>query len=145
MTETLLWLSREGETQMQLESTCPGALVNNIQQELNYLLAGKKVKVNVELDENMVELPITASVIVLNNLIRNAFQHTQEGHVDIVQKGDEVIITNIESEQENQEQLNEELGFGLGMQLVEKLTMQFGWQYRTSEMRNGYQVSVIFS
>lgn len=145
MTETLLWLSREGEIQMPLEPTCLGDLVKNIQQELKYLLVGKNVKVNVELDENIVELPLTASVIVLNNLIRNAFQHTQEGHVDIVQKGDEITITNVESDLENQEQLNEELGFGLGMQLVEKLTMQFGWQYRTSEMENGYQVSVIFS
>jgi two-component sensor histidine kinase len=82
---------------------------------------------------------------VINNLIRNAFQHTQQGMVKINQQGSEVIITNVEIDQDDVNNIHEELGFGLGMQLVEKLTSQFGWHYAITQDSKGYQVSISFS
>lgn len=156
ITETLLWLSREGDTDMPIETSCLGDLVQSTQAELTYLLAGKLVTVNIDTDETQVDIAVVPSLIVLNNLIRNAFQHTQQGQVTIVQRGNEVIITNIEEcheegvEGANETQANKpldnnELGFGLGMQLVEKLTKQFGWRYTTTKLNSGYSVSVFFS
>ena len=145
MTETLLWLSREGETEMPVESVILGSLVENIQQELKYLLAGKSVDVSLDIDKTSVDLALTPSVIVLNNLIRNAFQHTQYGQVTILQKSNIINITNIESATQSNSQVNDELGFGLGMQLVEKLAEQFGWCYTADKLDNGYTVSVIFT
>jgi len=145
MTETLLWLSREGETKMSVESVCLGELVEHVTHELNYLLAGKSVEVNLKVDQQLIELAKTPGVIVLNNLIRNAFQHTQSGHVEIVQQGHQVVITNIESSTNDHNQTNDELGFGLGMLLVEKLTKQFNWRYTTEQLSNGYQVTVYLS
>jgi len=145
MTETLLWLSREGETDMPVEQVALGELVDNLQQELVYLLAGKSVDVSVSVDDDFLTLSRTATVIVLNNLIRNAFQHTQQGKVSIIQKGAEIVIVNTHLAQDEQVSSNEELGFGLGMQLVEKLTAQFGWRYQATETNEGYTVSVLFS
>jgi len=145
MTETLLWLSREGETDMPVEQICLGLLVENTQQELAYLLAGKNVFVNLKTDETNCELAVTPTIIVLNNLIRNAFQHTQSGHVDIIQTQNKVQITNIESDFDDVSEVKCELGFGLGMQLVEKLTQQFGWCYDKQDIDNGYQVVIVFA
>ncbi|WDD98616.1 sensor histidine kinase [Thalassomonas actiniarum] len=144
MTETLLWLSREGKTEMAVETTALGELVKNTRAELAYLLAGKEVTVEVAVDNSQVALAVTPSIIVLSNLIRNAFQHTQQGHVDIRQHGHEVIITNITSKQIKANAKKEELGFGLGMKLVEKLTRQFGWPYQLSQVANGYRASISF-
>jgi len=149
MTETLLWLSREGDTTMPMELTSLGDLLKNIETELAYLLMGKSVEVSIEVDNTEVELAVVPSLIVLNNLVRNAFQHTQQGSVHIVQKNNEVLITNIETGLDplnsNGSSSNKELGFGLGMQLVEKLTKQFGWKYTTTKLDNGYKVSVFFN
>jgi len=145
MTETLLWLSREGEIDMPVEKVALGELVNSLQQELRYLLAGKNVDVEVSVEDEFFDLSRTPTVIVLNNLIRNAFQHTQQGKVSIRQKGAEIVIVNTHSAQNELVSSNEELGFGLGMQLVEKLTAQFGWRYQAAETREGYTVSVLFS
>ncbi|WP_281561442.1 HAMP domain-containing sensor histidine kinase [Thalassomonas sp. RHCl1] len=144
MTETLLWLSRDGETEMTVETTGLGQLVKNTREELSYLLAGKAVTVAVEVDDSQIALAITPSVIVLSNLIRNAFQHTQQGHVEIRQHGHEVTITNITAKQIKPNAKQDELGFGLGMKLVEKLTGQFGWPYQLSQVANGYRASISF-
>lgn len=167
MTETLLWLSREGDGDMPVESASLGDLVQNTQAELTYLLAGKSVDVSVSTDKSFSQMSVIPSLIVLNNLIRNAFQHTYQGHVDIIQTGNGVVITNInsninsnintstntctstrthsESEHIEDSATHNELGFGLGMKLVEKLTKQFGWRYSTEKLTHGYKVSIFFS
>ena len=145
MTETLLWLSREGDSEVPIENIQLGALIKNTQFEVAYLLTGKKVSVNVDVDDIEVPLAKTPAIIVLNNLIRNAFQHTQHGTVEIKQRGNKVIITNVEFDQSDINNTNEELGFGLGMQLVEKLTNRFGWHYLINHDGEGYQVSISFS
>lgn len=145
MTETLLWLSREGDLHMPIEQTRLGVLVDNTQAELAYLLTGKSVVVKLDTDDSVIELAVTPSIIVLNNLIRNAFQHTQQGHVDIVQHGNQITITNVETEFDHDQVMKGDLGFGLGMQLVEKLALQFGWYYAITNNESGYQVTVLFT
>jgi signal transduction histidine kinase len=145
MTETLLWLSREGDADVAIDNVHLGGLIKNTQSEMAYLLAGKSVTVSVDVDDIEIPLAVTPAIIVINNLIRNAFQHTQQGMVKIKQQGDEVVITNVEIDQDNMKNIHEELGFGLGMQLVEKLTSQFGWHYAITQDNKGYQVSISFS
>ncbi|WP_085300033.1 sensor histidine kinase [Cognaticolwellia mytili] len=144
MTETLLWLSREGDIDMPIQDICLGELMQNSQAELRYLLAGKAVEVNICTDKTMVPIATVPTMIVLNNLVRNAFQHTQSGHVDILQRGNEVIINNAEHDAHEIADSKGELGFGLGMQLVEKLTTQFAWPFTVSQGPNGYHVTVNF-
>ena len=148
MTETLLWLSREGKIEMTVEQADLGELIKTTQKELAYLLSGKAVTVNLDLEQKnnsrLIFLALTPSIIVLSNLIRNAFQHTQQGHVDIVQRGHEVTITNVESGQLVQKPVRDELGFGLGMKLVEKLTTQFAWPYQIQQTQDGYRVIINF-
>ncbi|MBL4763987.1 MAG: HAMP domain-containing histidine kinase [Colwellia sp.] len=146
MTETLLWLSREGELDMPIEQVNLGELISRLYTELSYLLTAKPIEVKLDLDDSLVNIAVTPSIIVLNNLIRNAFQHTQQGVVTIEQRHNKVIITNIEAAAaEIAEIESSELGFGLGMQLVEKLTVQFGWPFKASKIVRGYQATVQFS
>ena len=144
MTETLLWLSREGDIDMPIEDVRLGDLMQNSQAELRYLLAGKSVEVNICTDQSLVLIAQVPTIIVLNNLVRNAFQHTQSGHVDILQRGNEVIINNVENDSYRLSDNQGELGFGLGMQLVEKLTTQFGWLFSVSQGPSGYHVTLKF-
>lgn len=145
MTETLLWMSRGDGQNLQYESINLGELIHNIHQELSYLLVAKDVNVKVDSDSSKVSLALTPSVIVLNNLIRNAFQHTQKGDVIITQRKDKVRIENIECDDEVLINNKRSLGFGLGMQLVEKLTAQFGWYYEISQQGESYQVDIAFT
>jgi len=146
MTETLLWLSREGETEMPIEQVRLDELIETIQTELAYLLAGKQVSVEVNTGSTAMMLAKTPCIIVLSNLIRNAYQHTQHGHVHIIQQQHIVQVVNHESDATSPVTSSnpQSLGFGLGMQLVEKLTSQFGWKMTVNSNDTSYSVEVRF-
>jgi len=143
MTETLLWLSRDGEIDVPLEPVNIGELIDQTTAELNYLLTGKTVEVVVTHQNTTLLLAKTPVTLVLNNLVRNAFQHTQQGRVEIIQVGNKISIVNHEKIIE-QHAIQSELGFGLGTQLVENLIKRFDWHYETYQENNAYHVSVSF-
>ncbi|MGD9217002.1 MAG: hypothetical protein PVJ84_19485, partial [Desulfobacteraceae bacterium] len=64
--------------------------------------------------------------IVIHNLIRNAFQHTWRGTIRITQQNGTVDIVN-DTAKENGN--SEDMGFGLGLQLIEQLTARLNWPY----------------
>ena len=59
----------------------------------------------------------------------------------MLQKSEELSIENINmASNENVE----ELGFGLGLELTERLIVQYGWYYENIETASGRKVKIIF-
>ena len=52
-------------------------MVEALSQDLMYLLSGKDVSVQLQLSDCELTLAKTASEIVMGNVIRNTYQHTQ--------------------------------------------------------------------
>ncbi|WP_286301734.1 sensor histidine kinase [Vibrio apostichopi] len=142
LTETLLWLTRQQDKDLPLENIHLGDMLQQINHDLTYLLNGKTVVVNLESDDTQCQLPVGLTRIVLTNLIRNAFQHTGSGTVDMVQVGSKVIIVNHNTDGTVEDN---NLGFGLGLELTEKLLAQYQWQYHNQELVGGREVWVDFS
>jgi two-component sensor histidine kinase len=86
-------------------------------------------------------LPEALCRIDISNLIRNAFQYTWSGKVDISLTGKKLEILNIN---EADEERNDELGFGLGLELTERLVGQQGWGYTNKETGAGRRVVIEF-
>ena len=126
LTETLLWLSRESEAAPRRVEFDLERLILDLVAEARYLLKDKGVEIVVETEPHTVAAAEIPARIVLGNLIRNAFQHTWQGAVRIVQKGGSVEIVN-DAEEEVPE--NRDLGFGLGLQLTDQLTRKLKWSY----------------
>ncbi|GAD78820.1 sensor histidine kinase [Vibrio ezurae] len=142
LTETLLWLNRQEQKQLAEESIILGDLVFQIQSELRYLLKGKKVQVSISHDSCELTIPPGLGRIVITNIVRNAFQHTYEGEVAIVQKQQRLLITNHNySDSDSQH----ELGFGLGLELTDRLIKQYGWFYQHDILPNGRRVEIDFT
>lgn len=142
LTETLLWLTRQQDKELPLDSIHLGDMLHQINHDLTYLLNGKPVTVSLECDESQYQLPVGLTRIVLTNLIRNAYQHTGNGTVDIVQKGSRVVIVNCNTDGSIEDN---ELGFGLGLELTERLLAQYDWQYHNQEQAGGRKVQVDFT
>ena len=126
LTETLLWLGREDVQQLPVKRIALDALVQELVEQMRYLLNGRAVTLKVQTSPCTLELPEAAARIVLGNLIRNAFQHTDEGRVLVVQKFNGIRISNTRAPAGSSD---EDLGFGLGLQLTEQLTARLGWRY----------------
>jgi len=141
LTETLLWLNRQEDKTLPVSKLVIGELITQIGRELDYLLQGKDVSVSINVDETQCLLPQGPCRIIITNLIRNAFQYTHQGTVVIEQSGTGVIITNHNVSQGDNE---EELGFGLGLELTERMINQYGWSYETLAIESGRRVELQF-
>ena len=136
LTETLLWLSKDEQESLPTREVKLHQLVQTLVQDLRYLLRDKAVSVLVETEPTTVRVAQTAAAIVISNLIRNAFQHTWEGEVSIKQQGNQIEITNQNQGDTGPE---EDLGFGLGLQLTHRLCQRLGWSYSNDQAPSGHR------
>ncbi|WHR52340.1 HAMP domain-containing sensor histidine kinase [Vibrio furnissii] len=141
LTETLLWLNRGKESEPPLSEVNLQALIEQICQELHYLVRDKEVTVDVQLSAGQFLLPKTLCHIVLSNLIRNAYQHTLLGKVVITQRGSQVTIANHDHSGAN---AHDTLGFGLGLELTNRIIRHYAWPYHTIEHDHGRDVTINF-
>jgi len=153
LTDTLLWLSRSNENVLTPEPIELDKKITQLSADLNYLLNAKDVEVIIETDQGSVQVEAIACHIVLSNLIRNAYQHTQFGQIHIKQQGECVTIIN--SNNHNKHSSNDAhqdseptalgYGYGLGLQLSERVIKRHGWFYQIKDEHGSYHVSVDFS
>ena len=152
LTETLLWLSRNDDQQSAPEPVNLAEKITTLSNELDYLLNSKQVDVLINTDNQSttINTEATACHIVLTNLIRNAYQHTQQGQVRITQQGSRVIIVNSSEQTDMPHATNNtnkpaNIGYGLGLELSEKIIKRHGWVYEVNDMPGRYEVVVDFS
>ena len=141
LTETLLWLNRQSDKSVPIKAVAVGSMAKQLLEELTYLLNGKNVQVSIEVDETTHLLPESLCKIVITNLIRNALQHTNEGTITIKQSEGSLVISNHNL---SDDKTKEELGFGLGLELTERLVQHYGWQYKNVSINDGHHVEINF-
>ncbi|RTE66161.1 sensor histidine kinase [Amphritea opalescens] len=152
LTDTLLWLSRKDKQKIALSPIALDEKITQLADELNYLLNTKNVTIKIDTEASCVNVAATACHIVLSNLIRNAYQHTQQGQIEITQRGSRVTIINSHDSDKSSApnpktdapEISLGYGYGLGLQLSEKIINRHGWLYEVSEIQGCYQVTVDF-
>ncbi len=141
LTEAILWLNRGNAPQIPAKEVVLGDLLAQIIDELSYLLQGKQVTVDIITDRQQVLLVEPLARMVCTNLVRNAFQHTADGFVQVKQEGSSVVIFNQSATQDAEEN---NLGFGLGLELTERIIKQNNWLYKNRAIDNGHDVFIDF-
>ena len=152
LTETLLWLSREEQIELPSENVELSDLLLQLKEDHHYLLRDKNITTAITTTPCTLNVPRTACRIILSNLIRNAYVHTQEGEVVIEQNNETVCIINtyvadnksVNSEEFSAKLVNEELGFGLGLKLTEQLIEKFNWTIHYYYENNRVTAEVVF-
>jgi len=144
MTETLLWLSREDNQQLGKEPVDLALLLEQLIEDNQYLLQSKQVEIKLVLDKSMVNVATTPCRLILNNLIRNAFQYTNNGVVELKLSHGKISLKNIEQATINTEHNNSDYGYGLGLQLVDKIIDKMDWPYNNQEIEGGRLVTLNF-
>ncbi|NOH61884.1 HAMP domain-containing sensor histidine kinase [Vibrio sp. RE88] len=135
ITETLLWLARKSESQPKTHRISLPDLLTQVIDEQEYLLQGESVEVRTHFSDRAERsLPVIPLMIVLGNLVRNAFQYTHNGWVNIEFDGDSVTIENSELESLGEEY---DVSFGFGLELTEKVCDKLGWQFDIQPREGG--------
>jgi signal transduction histidine kinase len=144
LTETLLLLSKGSKMEIPRTDVDVSELLKSQILTHEYLLKDKDVRVETDIPEksDLVNIELTALGIVTANLLRNAYQHTYNGIVQIHLKGKEIIISN-KSETENAED-DESDNYNIGLKLCRQICESFGWKLLMEPMDNGMQVRLNF-
>ena len=129
LTETLLWLNRKDAISPPVEVIDLLELCQNSIDDNSYLLKGKSVSIDLRGLPVCVEEPPVFCTILISNLIRNAFQHTQKGGVEVSLSNSSLRILNWEISDSALVTDSEQVGFGLGLDLVEQIAERLGWYY----------------
>lgn len=141
LTETLLWLSRDMEKHPPSQPLHLPSLLAQQCDDMGWLLEGKEVRVtlNTTAAVETVYAPPAALQIVLHNLIRNAFQHTQAGEVEINVQGNQLTIRNQDEEPLDSHHPD---SIGIGIQLVRQLCKRLQWPYDMAMHSHGVSVTL---
>lgn len=134
--ETFLWLAREENDPGQsceVEPVVRKALADN-----RYLMENKPVELKLSLRRNPT-LPVREEVlyIAVINLIRNAFQFTAKGWVEVdvddhairvIDTGPGIEPDRLDAVTRSHVKGERSRGFGLGLSIVSRLCTRFGWE-----------------
>ncbi|WP_282145358.1 HAMP domain-containing sensor histidine kinase [Alteromonas stellipolaris] len=152
LTETLLWLARDNNQALPFSKVNLSTLVKELCDDLGYLLKGKDVQVKLNVPSNEMCLPATASRIIIGNVIRNAFQHTDCGEVNITLMKSTLTVENHEilsrntiegiDDAKSEHAKFDDTGYGLGLKLISKLTEKLKWEFKAGAVINGYHVKL---
>lgn len=134
--EMFLCLARETDDGLYDQQFSVMPLVSRAIDQQRHLLSGKSVDVDVDdLAQPRVCGHPQAFSIAINNLVRNAFEHTLNGQgpITILIKEHELSVTNQVGSDADGRHLTTEAsasrGYGLGLGIVQRLCERNGWSF----------------
>jgi len=144
--ETLLWLWSENMQSFNQENIQINDLVIDIVESNRYLIPEKNISIANKVEKQIVYADRRLVQIILRNLIRNAFQYTQEGVIEISYHNNGIVVTNptgadkIDNSANNHYQ--NEFGFGVGLHLVESICRQLKWTFTVEQSPQRFVATV---
>ncbi len=125
---TLLWLGRNDIHPLPNEHIELSLFIHSVIVDVRRLFPHDYKKLTIRVNRHVSLVPASALRIVLENIIRNAFQHALGHAICILQRGARITVINTMSGGA----LRENTGFGLGLELTERLTAKLGWEFSTT-------------
>ncbi len=156
--ETFLILAQTNDESTQNHAACVmEPLVRKVIEQQRVWLGDKPVKVNVEIN-GWLEVAAHAGIlsVLLANLVRNAFRHTEKGVITISLSPDRLSVsdTGVGIDPAIQAQLfknyithqsGDSSKIGLGLTIVQRICERYGWKiFFESEKGQGSRFTVLF-
>ncbi len=138
LSAALLWLARESERPINKSLLDLRALCDQIIDDHRYLLSNRDIEIRTHINIDILEIESDLFSIVMANLVRNAFQYAASGIIEIeVSLSGLRIVNSIKPEADLSI-----LGFGLGLQLVQRICHKLDWQFYFNKEQHFVVVTV---
>ena len=146
--ETLLWIWADDLEQFTKQDIEIQALLEQLIEANNYLIEHKEVKVSIRCERQCVSADVRLITIILRNLIRNAFQYTEQGVISIQITHSDIIISNPASTDTSNATNEAKLsglkvyGYWVGLYLVETVCGQQNWPLKIQRKETDFVVTL---
>lgn len=154
MTNAFLLLSRESDRGLTSESICLNDIVDEEIDRARLIIGDKPIAIRKKYSANLsVTTSDKALSIVIGNLLRNAFNYTDEGEVIITIDDKELKIADSGIGMRDPQQAFDPYfrgerrrgGYGVGLSIVKRFSDRFGWNVAiNSEVGVGTEVTLSF-
>ncbi|WP_086933720.1 sensor histidine kinase [Agarilytica rhodophyticola] len=142
LSSALLWLARESDRPINKSTIEVESLIHRIIDDNRYLLHGRKINIKLNKIIDSLYLEEELLVIVFSNVLRNAFQYSTDGDIEITLSQHELHICNPYADiAENMEKQPLVQSFGIGLELVKRICQKLSWKFKFQ--KNISSVSVI--
>ncbi len=144
LSSALLWLARESSKPIEKSMVNIKEVAMQIIDHHRHLVHERDINIKIDCTIDTLLIEKDLFVIVLSNLIRNAFQHSTDGNMEIVISANQLQVTNTHTDIDAQPQKEDALlqSFGLGLQLVQRICQKLSWQFAFDENANHVSVSI---
>jgi signal transduction histidine kinase len=127
LSTALLWLARESERPIDKSEIRVSELCNQIIDDHRYLLSNRDVDIRLNINVDTLKIEADLFAIVIANLVRNAFQYSTDGAIELQIAGNGLVISNSIDRKANDDTAGS--SFGLGLQLVQRICQKLQWQF----------------
>lgn len=144
LSTALLWLARESKSPIEQSPVDTQLLCQQVIDDHRYLLKNRDMTIQANITANTLFIESELFSIVLSNLLRNAFQHSSDGCIYVSISNHGLQITNPVKMGNGDKTALSTSGFGLGLQLVERICLKLDWQFSFNEEGDRAVVSVFW-
>lgn len=141
----LLWLARETERPIERDQIEVRPLCEQIIVDHRYLLNDRDIDVCVNIEIDVLEIESDLFFIVTSNLVRNSFQHSKDGVINIEISAAGLRVVNPANTERCVGEEYSTPGFGLGLQLVQRICRKLHWRFDCQIERGRAVVAVTWA
>lgn len=142
MSAALLWLARESEQPIDKYPLEVKLLCERIITDHCYLLKNRDIDIKLIISVEVLEIEGDLFSILISNLVRNAFQYCADGEISIEISASSLRISNSVDDEITKSTDQFSSGFGLGLELVQRICQKAGWQFSFNQEQNLVNVCV---
>lgn len=124
----ILWLGRNEDAPLNYQRIELSGIIGEIINDISKIYINNNIKTIVKTSSFIVYLPPHILRIVLENIIRNAFQHSFGDSIFILQNKNKITVINPIGYNNI---LKENMGFGLGIEITARITRKFNWNFKS--------------
>jgi len=149
ISESLLYLWSNRVEQLESTSVDMGGLITASVDKYRHLIDNKGAAINLDFNSTTIKAPLVLTQIVVDNLIKNAFQYASQGEVQISLEEDGFSVSNSITDSDSQifssnTTIHEDYGYGVGLFIVESITNQLGWKLNSDQFEEKFTSKIEF-
>lgn len=140
---SLLWLARDSSSPLEKQPLKLASLIEPLIKELSFLKAEKNIELDIELYDGEIHIQQPLLQMALGNLLRNAFEHSSDGTINIRSDAHSFTVSNSVNIEEMEN--GGSGGFGLGLKLSKRICDKVNWDLQTSTQGKRFTASVCWN
>lgn len=135
--EAFLWLA--SQKSFEKDATNPLVVLKTLKKQYDQQYPKQSLSIHSHLEDfSQYVVPRSVFTVIIDNLLRNAYQHGEGEEIEIKLKNDSFHISNLKPTSDNQSATDTQKAHGIGLMIVERICQRLNWQLNINDNNSEY-------